>query len=110
MRSIFTLTFLLTVLFSNAQIKWNFDAGQTASSGIPPNMTVGVVTQGNNFGTTSITGTTTSSSGYYTGASGANNIQASAKPGALDKTNSTYFTVTLTPSAGYSILISGISF
>src|ERR1700760_4801018 len=90
------LVFLLPAI-SYAQIYWGFSTA-TPLSGVPANLTVSAVTQGNNNGTTTLLTTTSASSGYA-GASGGNNAGAAAFVGAFDTTHSTYFQWTITPAA-----------
>lgn len=94
-------------------VVWDFgpSAAPTAtpSNGLNDDLTGGTVTQGNNNGTTPLVTTTSASSGY-TGVSGANNIGAAARIGALNPGTSAYFEFTLAPSAGKRLLATGISF
>ena len=94
-------------------VVWDFgpSAAPTAapSGGLNDDLTGGTVTQGNNNGSTPLVTTTSASSGY-TGVSGANNIGAAARIGALNPATSAYFEFTLSPSAGKRLLATGISF
>ncbi|MBS0662604.1 MAG: immunoglobulin domain-containing protein [Verrucomicrobia bacterium] len=95
-------------------IYWNFGAGSAnaaPTSGLPADVTGGTVTQGNNNGTTTLL-TTTSASGSYTGASGGYNAGAAARIGSLNTgaSGSAYFEFTLTPNAGKSLQVTGITF
>ena len=92
---------------SAADVVWNFGSttpGSTSpTSGTPvANLTIGGITQGA-IATTSGSGTS------YAGASGGCNIGFTASGGALTGT-SAYFEFTLTPSAGYSFVLAGLSF
>lgn len=95
---------------TNSDIYWDF---QTAAptSGVPANITVGSLTQGNNNGTTMLLTTTSASSGY-TGASASNNAGAAALIGALNIVSggSTYFEFTITPASAGIFTLAGISF
>jgi hypothetical protein len=97
---------------SFAQSSWSFgtSVGVATPTGVPANMTVGAITQGNNNGTTTILTNTSASSGY-TGASGQFNAGAAARVGALNinANGSAYFEVTLTPDTGYKVSVTGIS-
>ena len=91
-----------------ADVVWNFGSttpGTTSpSSGTPlTNLTIGGITQGT-IATTSGSGTS------YSGASAGCNIGFTANGGALITGTSAYFEFTLTPSAGYSFLLAGLSF
>jgi len=91
-----------------ADVVWNFGSttpGTTSpSSGTPlANLTIGGITQGT-IATTSGSGTS------YSGASAGCNIGFTANGGALITGTSAYFEFTLTPSAGYSFLLAGLSF
>lgn len=101
----------------NAQITWNFGTASPfsayPSSGIPANITVDSVTQGNSTGTPFLSSTSVSSG--YTGATGSGNAGVTAKIGPLDytvnaTTGSAFYEITLTPDAGYYLTISAISF
>lgn len=111
--------FLFALLtFNNASAQtvftWNFGTSSVnpaPSSGSLANLTVGNLTYGNSLGTVSNFINTTSASSGYTGSSGQYNAGNAARTGALNTgTNgSAYFEFTLTPAAGYSVVISGIS-
>lgn len=96
-----------------ADVVWNFGSttpGTTSpTSGTPvANLTVAGITQGT-IATTSGSGT----SPTYTGNSAGYNIGFTAKAGVLDitaGTGSAYFEFSLTPSSGYSFLLSAVSF
>lgn len=101
----------------SAQIYWNFGTTGALSayptSGIPANITVDSVRQGNSTGTPFLS--TSSVSGTYAGASAGGNAGVTAKIGPLDytvnaTTGSAFYTVTLTPAPGYYIDITNISF
>ena len=103
-----------TALPAAAQITWDF-ATDTPVSGVPANLTIGPVSQGNSF--TSTPGTPLllsagSPSTTYAGASGTNNAGIAARTGALDTAvdKSAYFEVTLTPSGGFKVALNSISF
>lgn len=109
MRKLYLLAlgFLLPAI-GYAQIYWDFSTA-TPLSGIPANVTVSAVIQGNNNGTTTLLTTTSASSGY-TGASGGNNAGAAAFIGAFDTTVSTYFQWTITPDPGVSLTVTQVNF
>jgi hypothetical protein len=112
MKLIFTFVCSLLSMVSISQVTWNFGtvAGTAvATSGSIPNVTVSTVTQGNNNGTTTMLNSTSASAGY-TGASGNFNANASAKPDQSQNINNTYFEFTLTPAAGFRVIISKIAF
>ncbi|MEN9686638.1 MAG: hypothetical protein RLZZ28_2424, partial [Bacteroidota bacterium] len=107
------LVLLLYCLQSSAQtIGWNFSAG----TAVPSNSTVtnlgsSDLVQGNNNGTTTFITSSSVSSGY-TGASGTFNAGLAARTLALNTaaSGSAYIEFTVTPSAGYSALVTGINF
>jgi hypothetical protein len=114
MKQIFTFSFLLMLcLAANAQVIWNFGTAipgnASPSSGIPANLTVSVISQGNNNGTTTLLQSTSASSGY-TGASASFNATAAIVGGAFNAASSTYFEVTLTPGTGFQVSVSNIQF
>lgn len=87
-----------------------FTAGTAAvTSGTPANLTISNLSSANNGGTVTMISSSTPSSGY-TGASGTNNAGAAAVSGALNTSTSTYFEFTLTPTSGYYVTLSSISF
>jgi hypothetical protein len=91
---------------------WNFGttSGSAAPSGVPANLTIGSVSQGNNNGTTTLL--TTTSPSDNTGASGSYNAGAAARVGGLSTaTNgSAYFEFIITPSTSYAFKLTSISF
>jgi len=95
---------------SSSDIYWNFQTN-SPTSGIPAVLTVGVLTHGNNNGATSLLTTNSPSSGY-SGSSGANNAGTAARIGALNTAagGSAYFEFTVTPMAGTTFTLNGISF
>src|ERR1700722_7204533 len=109
MRKLYLLAivFLLPVM-SYAQVYWDFSTA-TPLSGIPANLTVSAVTQGNDNGTTTLLTSPSASSGY-TGASGGSNAGAAAFTGAFDTTSTTYFQWTVTPPPGVSLTVTQVSF
>jgi len=94
---------------------WDFGPAATPtaspSSGLSADITGGTVTQGNNNGTTPLLSTTSASTPAST-FSGANNVGAAARVGALSQAaaGSAYFEFTLAPSAGKRLLTTGLSF
>ncbi|MFY7734556.1 MAG: beta strand repeat-containing protein [Bacteroidia bacterium] len=93
-----------------APVLFAFTAGTAAiTSGTPANLTISNLSSANNGGTVTLISSGTPSSGY-TGASGTNNAGAAAVSGALNTATSTYFEFTLTPTSGYYVTLSSISF
>lgn len=84
-------------------------ATAAVTSGTPSNLTISNLSNANNVGTVTMISSTSASSGY-TGASGTNNAGAAAASGALNTSTSTYFEFTLTPTSGYYVTLSSISF
>jgi predicted extracellular nuclease len=97
----------------DAELVWNFGtaAGVATPTGLPSDVTGGVVSQGNNNGTTNLL-TTTSASNTYVGATGQYNAGASARIGALnrDAGGSAYFEFTLAPVPGRQLAINALKF
>ncbi|WP_414662095.1 immunoglobulin domain-containing protein [Horticoccus sp. 23ND18S-11] len=89
-------------------IVWDF-ATAAPTSGLPATLTGGVVTQGNNNGTTALL-TAVSVSPTASGFSGGNNAGAAARIGALNTATSAYFEFTLTPAAGRQLVATGLTF
>ena len=91
-------------------ITWNF----TDTNGDPLSNTsstlVSAISRGNNNGTTNTLINSTSASNVYVGFSAGNNAGVATFTGALNTTTSSYFEFTLTPPAGYSVTLNGISF
>lgn len=106
--SVFTVIFLLSAVSLKAQIYYDFTTASPTSNSYS-NITAGPITNGNNNGTTPVISTTSASSGY-SGASGGGNAGAAAVTGGFTALTSTYFEVTLTPTAGNSVTLTGISF
>jgi hypothetical protein len=110
-----TLFNLFAVLFfstSDAQsIKWTFDGpgGTDLPSQSIANVTVSPLSQKNNYGATTMLSSSSASSGY-TGASGSFNACAATISAGFNANTSTYFEFTLSPSQGYTIVISKIGF
>ena len=92
-----------------ASASWNFATATPLSAA--GNATVSALSQGNNNGTTTLLDNNSASSGYA-GASGGNNAGAAARVGALNTaTNgSAFFQFSVTPIAGESVTLTGISF
>ncbi|MFM7649076.1 MAG: beta strand repeat-containing protein, partial [Cyanobium sp.] len=91
---------------------WNFgtntgSASATAVSSV--GVAFGNVSRGNNNGTTTLLETATPSSGY-TGASGQFNAGAAAAGGALTNSSSAFFEFAVTPSAGYQLSLTNLTF
>lgn len=84
-------------------------ATAAVTSGTPANLTISNLSSANNGGTVTMISSSTPSSGY-TGASGTNNAGAAAVSGALNTSTSTYFEFTLTPTSGYYVTLTSISF
>jgi len=91
-------------------IYWDFGTANPAS-GVPPGVTGGTVSQGNNNGTTALITITSASSGY-TGASGGNNAGAAARVGGLNPgaNGSAYFEFTFAPAADRQFAATAMSF
>lgn len=93
-------------------ITWDFDQG-TNGSDLPvvttANVTAGNLIQGNNNGITALLSITSASSGY-SNASGNFNVAAAAISQPFNASTNTYFEFTLTPDAGYSIVINSVKF
>lgn len=106
---------LAPMVASGGTVYWNINDLTTPTSNTVGNLAVSPISQGN---TTTTGGTTTSvSSGYTfllnsatTTASGSFNLTFSARTGALVTGSSSYLTVTLTPTAGYSGTVNAIGF
>ncbi|MFP9113410.1 T9SS sorting signal type C domain-containing protein [Flavobacterium sp. RHBU_3] len=113
LQSNFYRLFLLAMLCLGVNTAWgqtvNWDFASASPSTNAANITTSALTQGNNNGTTTITGSTSASTGY-TGASGGNNAGAAAYTGTLNTSSSTYFQFTLTPATGYSLTVTQIEF
>lgn len=92
-------------------ITWDFTAA-TPTSGLPPGITGGVITQGGNNGTTQMLTSVSVASGY-SGVSGGNNAGAAARVGPLTRTagaGSAFFEFTLSPAPGRQLVVSSLSF
>lgn len=99
------------ITISQSPITWDFTT-TSPSAGTPyPDLSVSALSQGNNFGTTTLLTNSSASSGY-TGASGNNNAGAAARTGALvtGTSGSAYFEFSLTPTAGHYVALTSISF
>ena len=96
---------------NNFTVSWNF--GTTISNASPSSsdsvigFSVGDVSRGD---AAAVFYTNSTSSGYYSGASGGYNVGAAAAAGALDTSKSTYFTVTLTRNSADSVVLQDVSF
>ena len=98
----------LTVLAAATNV--TYLGGATAiPANVPGGTTVSDISAGNNFGTPTLLSTGSPSTGY-TGATGGTNAGAAARTGALDTTQSAYFSFTLTPDAGKQVTLFDISF
>jgi hypothetical protein len=97
-----------------AQYTWNMTTATPNNPSAIANITAGAIAQGNNNGTTTLLVSGSVSSGYTTAsgltASGTFNAGAAAFTGALNPATSTYFTLTLTPAAGFAVNLTGIDF
>ena len=100
-----------SINISSNPVTWNFISGNAAATGVPANLTVSVLSQGNNNGTTTLVTGTSVSSGYP-GASGTNNAGAAARTGVLNTaaSGSAYFEFTLTPAANNIVTLKGLTF
>jgi hypothetical protein len=109
------LAVLAAATAEGGTIYWNMESLSTPTSTSVSNLTVGTIGQSNS--TTTGTSTSSASTGYTfvlnsatTSASGSNNLQFSARSGALNSGTSSYMAITLTPSLGYSGTVTGIGF
>ena len=93
-----------------APLIWDFSTAAPAA-GLPVTVTGGSLTQGHNYGTTTLLSAVSASSGYR-GATGVNNAAAVARVGAFNPgtDGSAYFEFTLTPSEGYQLSATALSF
>lgn len=113
---ILQLAILLTSVsrLNAATILWTFSNGDgtydVAGSGTPVNFTPGVFNVGNTNGTIASLFNTSSASITYTPRSGTFNIGNAVLSGTFDASTSTYYTVTLTPAAGFAIRVSDFDF
>ncbi len=108
------LVMCLLFAFNNAKAQttyyWNFTTA-AATSGSNANLTVDTFKRGNNFGTiTTAIRTTTSASSAYSGSSGGTNIGQANQNGAFNSSTTGYFELTLTPAAGYTVQVTGLTF
>src|SRR5687767_7964767 len=90
------LCFLASAL--RGQVAWNFSDGTANASSTVANITASPLTSVN--GTLAISDTTPST---YTNASATNNAGITARTGSFSQTNSTYFEISLTPSADFAV-------
>lgn len=97
------------IVISTSPVMWDFTSA--SPTGVPSNLTVSAMSQGNNNGTTPLISSTSSSSGY-TGASGTFNAGAAARTGTINTgaSGSAYFEFTLTPDPNYIVTLNGLSF
>jgi len=109
------IALLATVPAAAGTIYWNMNDLSTPASSDVGNLTVSVLSQNNT--TTSGTSASSASSGYtftLSGssgtASGGNNLQFSARAGALNTGSSSYLALTLAPAVGYSGTVTAIGF
>jgi Lamin Tail Domain/Secretion system C-terminal sorting domain/Bacterial Ig-like domain len=117
MKKLYMLFMALLPALVWGQVSWNFGTaapGQASpsSGGTIANIaSISDVSQGNNNGVTPLLSTTSASSGY-TGATGSFNAGAAARTGALatGANGSAYFEFTVTPAAGFAVVISQIDF
>ena len=98
-------------------IGYNFGMDANPSSGTQTNFTAGMLSVGNQTGTTTGVSATSPSSGYTIpaadgggNASGGNNFSNNVVGGAFSLTTSSYDQVTFTPSAGYRVEITNFDF
>ena len=109
MKKLLLLLGMIASYHSYAQYYWNFNSlTATSTNNSAPNVSISAVSLHNNNGTTSLL--TPGGSSGYDGASGGSAAAAAAKIGGFHRDNSTYFEITITPSAGNSVVLSGISF
>jgi PEP-CTERM motif len=94
-----------------AVIGWNFtDDDAVFDTGTPVNFTISPFSIGNTFGTVADPVNPTSASTGYTGASGTGNIGNAVNIGALNAATSAFYSVTITPTSGFSIQLSDLDF
>ena len=100
-----------SITISSNPVTWNF--ATASATGVPANLTVSPLSQGNNNGTgTPPLLSPTSPSSGYPGASGTNNAGIAARTGALNiaASGSAYFEFTLTPAANNIVTLKGLTF
>jgi hypothetical protein len=113
--SLISLLFLVSEILGQSTVTWNFGTSSgsaSPSSGTPvSNLAISDVSQGNNNGTTTMLQGPPYSNGY-TGSSGQYNAAVAARVGALStgSSGSGYFEFTLTPTSGYIVTLTSISF
>jgi hypothetical protein len=97
------------IIISPSPAMWDFTTA--APTGVPANLSISNMLQGNNNGTTTMITSGSASSGY-TGVSGGNNAGAAARTGGINTgaNGSAYFEFTLTPDANYVVTLNGMSF
>jgi hypothetical protein len=93
-----------------ATLVWDFSSAAPLA-GFPVTLTGGSLTHGNNYGTTTLLSAASASSGYAN-ATGSNNAAVVARVGPFNPAvdGSAYFEFTLTPSEGYQLTVSALSF
>lgn len=97
-------------LGAQTTVTWNFSAGTAAASGTVANVATSAMTAGNTASSSAMEVNSTSASNF-SGASGTFNAGVrTVTSTALSTTTSTYFQFTLTPTAGYSITATSLSF
>ena len=113
MRLVPIILFLACILFLNsavyAQVSWNFTGNVVTPTNSIPNINSGNITTANPNGAAPVFAAAgLPSSNTYTGASGGGNGNMCAKTGIIAPGSSTYAQVILTPTTGFSVIVSGI--
>ena len=111
---VFLSALLVGSVSQAAVIGWNFsDDDAVFDTGTPVNFTISPFSIGNTFGTVADPVNPTSPStgaGTYPGASGTGNIGNAVNIGALNTATSAFYSVTFTPSSGFSIQLADLDF
>ena len=100
---------------AQAQTTFGYNFGTTTpvatpTSGTSSNVSAGAFSLGNSKGTVTAPINTTSPSNGYTGASGGENLGNAVPVGALTMSTSAYYAVTLTPSSGLAVQLTGFNY
>ncbi len=92
-------------------LTWNFtDQNGVFDGGTHNNFSLTAWAIGNSLGSVGAPFSATSPSTGYAGSTGSGNIGNAVRLGTIDPATSSYFTITLTPDAGYSLTISDLDF
>ena len=105
---------------ATSSLYWNFtDNNGVFDTGTASDFTIGAFAPGNSKGTLTAQGTpvsanmpfnNSSASSGYTGASGTGNMGNAVKIGAYSSATSSYFSITVTPTAGFQISLDDFDF